>query len=545
MKPDIRKHVDMFIKFVQTGMSVTPSACEMHGKKASKTSPANAADLTFLDFGDMMSKSWNKEEGWKILEKVFTECIWVDNGTKADRSKAELRKLRSLKRSFFVKLNEAIAKTKPRLIQSSGKDGAATHILDAGVLERILFGIAFLEMRSIKHATPKQLRMRFASFLNKFMSGFAMSGDFGKFDSCIKPDLREEVENHIVWELLSGFNKGSGVMDRALGDRLKEQLKSMSAHHWLSTYNAGRESGDRGTSVLNYVTNLIIFTVTVAREIAFREKVNGKSTHDARLAGIAAVQQWYQGEGDVGFDWMGEGDDNLHLYSKAFVHSAPGADLAAKTLGMSERLVQCSRDLGFYLEPQGPEGEVPLSEALVPVWQRVEFTSKVIVPFYPAKNKLFVALLPKVKKTIIGSQLTFCTDPMIGHETAGFMKYLGMMHSCVDAPPLFEYAAMFARCFARMGGASNLGALTTYDALRLSECYGPDAGSWEGKLRDAQSTAMNANGHTTAMQKAIEGECSRFPGNLQETAVDLMRDANGSFDECCLLAQDVLLQYVF
>jgi hypothetical protein len=555
MVADIREHVQMFIAFVKTGMLVTPNAAEMHGKKPAKTAPANAADMTFLDWGDMMSKSWVKNDGWKVLEKVFTECIWVD-GTKQERSKNELKKLRSLKRSFFVKLNEAIAKTKPRLIQQCGKDGSACHIADAGILERILFGLAFLEMRSIKHATPKQLRKRFADFLNRFMSGYAMSGDYGKYDSCMKAKIRGEVENTVVWEILQAFNPGSGVADRALGDRLKDQLKSMSAHHWLSTYNAGRESGDRGTSVLNYVTNLIIFTVTVARETQFRQELKGASKHDARLRGLNTIKSWYQGDA-VGFDWMGEGDDNLHLYAKSYVNEAPGADSNAKRTGIATRMVQVARDLGFYLEPQGVEGEAPLEEALVPVTQRVEFTSKVLVPFRPSNGQLYVSLLPKVKKTIIGSQVTFCTDDRIGHPTASFMKYLGMMHACIDAPPLFEYAAMFARYFERQGGgcggsssssgssSPSLEALSTYDSQRLCESYGADVGSWCVKLREMQTAAMNADGQTTAMQKAIEGEAPRLLGHLQEVAVLRLREENGSFEECCLTAQDALLQYIF
>jgi hypothetical protein len=207
LKPEmlsaVREAVTDFIKFVKTGMTIPPDAFEMHGKKQAKTSPANAADMTFLDWDEMMSKSWVKEEGWKVLEKVFTECLW-NAGTKKNRAKEEVKALRSLKRSFFVKLNEALAKVKPRLIQQCGKDGSATHISDAGVIERILFGLAFMEFRSIKHATPKQLRRRFSTFLDRFMSGYAMSGDFGKYDSCMKAKIRAEVENTVVWELLQG-----------------------------------------------------------------------------------------------------------------------------------------------------------------------------------------------------------------------------------------------------------------------------------------------------------------------------------------------------
>jgi hypothetical protein len=539
---DVREHTKMFIEFVRTGMAVPPEAFEMHGKRHAKTSAANAADMTYLDWGEMMSKSWTKEDGWKVLEKVFTECCWAEGGTRIDRQKAELRKMRSLKRNFFVKLNEALEKVKPRLIQQAGKEGSATHIADAGVLEKIVFGIAFLEMRSIKHATPRQLRKRFATLLDRFFSGYAMSGDFGKYDSCMKATIREEVENTIVWELLSGLNKGSPVTDRALGDRLKKQLSSMSSHHWLSTFNAGRESGDRGTSLLNYITNLIIYTITVAREVQHREVTNGASSHDARLRGITQVKRWYQGE-STGFDWAGEGDDNLQLYARAFVAGAPGKDLNEKRLGMSKRIVETSTALGFYLEPQGVDGEAPLQDALVPVTKRVEFTSKIMVPFKPAKGQLFVSFLPKVKKTIIGSQVTFCTTQT--HATAGFMKYLGMMHSCIDVPPLFEYAAMFARHYERVGGGFSLEALTSYDSQRLTESYGEDYATWLLKLREAHKLALDVDGQTTAMQRAIQGEAPRLTGSLQEVAVSVLREQNGTFDECCLVAKEALLRHIF
>jgi len=542
MLKDIREHVQMFIDLIRTGMAVPPSAFETHGKHRAKTSAANVADMTYLDWGEMMSKSWGKEEGWSVLEKVFTDCCWAEGGARTDRTKAELRKLRSLKRSFFVKLAEALEKVKPRLIQQAGKDGAAVHISDAGILEKIVFGIAFLEMRSIKHATPRQLRKRFATFLDKFFSGYAMSGDFGKYDSCMKSTIREEVENTVVWELLSGLNVGSGVADRALADRIKTKLNSMSSHHWLSTFNAGRESGDRGTSLLNYITNLIIFTITVAREVQHREITRGTSTHDARLRGITHIKRWYQGE-SVGFDWVGEGDDNLHLYSKAFINNAPGKDLNEKRLGMAKRIVATSTALGFYLEPQGVDGEAELQDALVPVTQRVEFTSKIMVPFKAAKGQLFVSFLPKVKKTLVGSRVSFSTQQK--HETAGFMKYLGMMHSCIDVPPLFEYAAMFARHYERAGGTFSLEALPSYDAQRLTECYGEDYATWQPKLREAHQLALNVDGQTTAMQRAIQGEVSRLTGPLQEAAVSVLREQNGTFDECCLTAKEALLQHIF
>jgi hypothetical protein len=339
-------------------------------------------------------------------------------------------------------------------------------------------------------------------------------------------------------------NPGSGVLDRALGDRLKDQLKSMSAHHWLSTFNAGRESGDRGTSVLNYITNHIIFVVTVSKEIQIREIAKGVSTIDARIKSRNAIRAWYEGK-PTEFDWMGEGDDNLHLYANKFVREGPGKTLDEKRLGIAERIVKTSVDLGFYLEPQDAEGEAPLQEALVPVSKRVEFTSKILVPFRPCQGKLYVSLLPKVKKTLIGSQVTLCTDAAIGHETACFMKYCGMMHSCVDAPPLDEYASMFARCFKRLGGGTNLKALTSHDSQRLIDCYGDDAGAWNAKLADLHRATTAVEGQTTAMQRAITGEAPRFTRELQESAVTMMQEENGSFDECCLTAHRAILQYVF
>jgi hypothetical protein len=125
------------------------------------------------------------------------------------------------------------------------------------------------------------------------------------------------------------------------------------------------------------------------------------------------------------------------------------------------------------------------------------------------------------------------------------MKYLSMMHTCIDSPVMFEYAHMFARHYARIGGTSNLRALTSYDSQRLIDCYGEDASQWGAEICRLHNGVINVDGHTTAMQQAFTGEEPLVTGDLQEAAVTCFQCADGSFDELVLLAQDKLLQYIY
>lgn len=420
--------------------------------------------------------SWGKERGRTGFSKL--------------PSTAEQTKQRH---TFFVKLNEALRKIKPRLIQAAGDGGCITHTFDAGFFEAIIFGISILERRSVKHAGPEHLRARLAGLLVPFMSGFAMSYDYGAFDSanCIHKDdprhsMKVLIENKILKELF-----GEDISDssrEALEDRCREFLRSRSAYWLLYTKTFGRESGDRGTSCLNFLVNLILWLSIMGMESAYRETCK---KHPAAAAQVPAsdgnkpswinafvqgmeyddtiVRKFLRGE-PCGFDLIAEGDDGLWLFTLKFITNSPGgAD------GLADRIHYWSCMQGMNLEPQDETGEAVGSARVQPVDRRMEHCSRIIVPYWSVVDEkrtggaksartrpggvplpegkrevLRVGLLPKMRKTIEAADITF---GLVGgtvldvktKRSIAFTKFASAAFNSLDDPFMFEYFMMHSR----------------------------------------------------------------------------------------------------
>ncbi len=85
--------------------------------------------------------------------------IYRANGQNGDFSTpyedCHLRPLRELKRDMSIKTNEALSKQKPRAIISTGDTGVARHVIDAGLLEAVIFENPLFERRSINMRAQK------------------------------------------------------------------------------------------------------------------------------------------------------------------------------------------------------------------------------------------------------------------------------------------------------------------------------------------------------------------------------------------------------
>ena len=169
------------------------------------------------------------------------------------------------KRKFAVKPNEALGKKKPRGIISAGDEGVIVHLFDAAVFERLLFQNPLFESRSIKHASTHDYAMRLGNFMRSY--DWTASADFGAFDgSCTHP-VRDIVENAVLGQLLMRvLGDQEAVTDLvrgALRDRVKDSCKMrLGAFVRMHIKNMIRESGDRGTSILNFLTNFVMFVAT-------------------------------------------------------------------------------------------------------------------------------------------------------------------------------------------------------------------------------------------------------------------------------------------
>jgi len=457
------------------------------------------------------------------LLRDFEYFAYTPSSWSTERGRTGFSKLASTeedyrqKHTFFVKLNEALKKVKPRLIQASGDGGCEVHTFDAGFFETIIFGISILERRSVKHAGPEHLRARLSGLLKPFMTGYAGSFDYGAFDSsnCQHKDdprhaMKELIENAILKALFGADAETSDITRQALEDRCRKFLRSRSAFWLLYTKTYGRESGDRGTSCLNFLVNLVLWLAMMGMESAYRKNCDkhpaAKDPIDfdttlpesgpqskwvnAWVQGMEfdgeIVDKWLKGE-PCGFDLVAEGDDGLWLFTKKFAEASPGGVSA-----MADRFDYWSCMQGTNLEPQDENGEATGANRLQLVARRMEHCSKIIVPYWTEiavvqkksdgkkgakkratsastdtsvevapKKVLRVALLPKMRKTIEAADITFGLDSGTAlsestKENIAFTKFASCAFNCIDDPLMFNYFFMHARVMLQGDGDPEL-----------------------------------------------------------------------------------------
>lgn len=316
-------------------------------------------------------------------------------------------------RSITLKLNEALEKIKPRLIIAGGDEGSVVHLFDSAIIEYALFHLQAFEDRSIKHAGMDGKCVRMRKMMQRF--DYAASMDFGAFDGSIDAETRDIIENKLVSGLSEFYLKASPLKEAAVTDRNKAEFSGYHGQYHVQTRNMIRESGDRGTSVLNYVTNFTLFVYGLWCEKVhqLRQPVDGKVMNlgDAKNKADKYVSEWLANPETREADIVGEGDDGAQFFSKKYVEEAAAASawqplVAGGTVPtgkvFGERWVQYYRDVGFSIEPQGPKGEVPASLAIRPRAERVEFISTIWV-----ESGIRVYCLPKPVKTVTGSIISF------------------------------------------------------------------------------------------------------------------------------------------
>jgi len=533
-----------------------------HGKKSTVLE-----DLQFARFkpGSWSDKGWNKQ-----LFK--SNC-----GTEVLRPRHE----------FFVKQNEALWKVKPRLIQSAGEVGTATHTMDAKLFETLAFGMTLLEQRSVKHATPKHLRARLANLLEPFLSGYAMSNDYGAFDSsnCIHKDdprhsLKVLVENAVLQALFGSDADFSDVSRDALADRCKTALRSNSVFWVLYTKSHGRESGDSGTSCLNFIVNFVIFLWTMACEVGFRKKVKGDKyvpvaveNETGVFKNIPAAVISSEIDKDTvtdylkgvpqGFDLLAEGDDGTWLFSKAFGNNSPRG-----LVGLADRITYWTSMAGLNLEPQNEQGTAIDDRRILKTTDRIEHCSRIIIPYKSktqggskrqARPQSRIALLPKMRKTIEGADVSFGlpsgveVDGMI--ESVAFTKFASCAFNSLDVPLLFEYFHMLARCVITKSHAphfvynpSDYTHRTIAEALlrappgvvrsERADSFSMAASEMLKTLRERHTYAVSPTGHVDAVRGAIRKECPLMDDDFIDSAAAGMAQAQ-TWDMCTVWSRSL------
>ncbi|CAE7246008.1 unnamed protein product [Symbiodinium sp. KB8] len=396
-----------------------------------------------------------------------------------------------LRKSGHVKPNEALGKQKPRIILEGGPRSVVTHLFDAGVMEDLIFNTPFFESRSIKHTDMKGLCQRMREMAERFE--FTASLDFGAFDSSLGADIRNEVEKSLLHSVVGHLMHACQFTRDALNAPDNENLKAVIQREArLLVEEKIRESGDRGTSILNYLTNMIAFLeafILLARERGVADKAIKR-----------IISDFFKGEGDW-LDIMAEGDDGEQFFSKALL-SLLGYRNGDKvdTAKFGEDFFACYKHLGLRIEPQGPKGEIPFSKALVSTAGRMEFCSKLFI-----YHKGTGAWMPKPKKTFVGSQVSF--DVAHDIHAAGMVKALALMNNCQCCEVMLKY---FAAMFRYHKSAARVGALD--EAKKLQ-----DGGAW--------NYYSMANEHLVS--KNIDSQCDALVSAHESFR---MQDVSGAVD---------------
>jgi len=342
------------------------------------------AELTHIDIQTMLPKKFSDEQAMKVLKSLTGKL-------NLDESKSYLDAVRKI----FVKPNECLKKMRARcIIAPRSDDLTLAHQIDAGLVERVVFKDPVFKSRSIKYATTTMLNCRVHKMAKKFEDGGVISIDFGSWDSRIRADIRNMVENRVVEGFLAEMDDGGGVAKEAYADRVRDILKMTSPWYNIEAAEFGRQSGDRGTSIFNYLTNLFMVYLVYRHLERFHRGVDlsFEEFYDKMKKGTALV------------DFLAEGDDLLLFIDKTFLGE-----------GRKEASWRIIRSIysaaAFVLEPQVEGGRVvdvkvnSSIECIKRPAERMEFISRLFI-----HRREGTVCMPKLGKAINAIYCTFSQE---------------------------------------------------------------------------------------------------------------------------------------
>ena len=150
-----------------------------------------------------------------------------------------------------------------------GPRAVITHLFDAGLVEDLIFSTPFFESRSIKHTSMAGLCQRMCKIAESY--AYTASLDFGAFDGSLGSDIRTEVEESLLASVVGHLVHACQLTRDALNARENENFAALVQREArLLVEEKIRESGDRGTSILNYISNMVGFLSVMV--LLFRDK---------------------------------------------------------------------------------------------------------------------------------------------------------------------------------------------------------------------------------------------------------------------------------
>ncbi|CAE7283713.1 unnamed protein product, partial [Symbiodinium necroappetens] len=234
-------------------------------------------------------------------------------------------------------IQRACSLIKQQLMQSCVDSGAITLAYD--ILETLP-----QEFKSGKWTEERRMGEMMRNY------DHACSMDFGAFDGSCTKECRDLIENDVIISMFMKIMSAEGqdsLLNAAIRDRIKNKA-SISVKNVVKAviWDMIRESGDRRTSILNFITNLTLVYANMSLMLEKRgvkEKVIKQMITDSLKCGSLA-------------NLMGEGDDGLQVFADAFV--TPVGD----KYSFGTEWCKGYAEYGFKIEPQGPTGDLEYHE---------------------------------------------------------------------------------------------------------------------------------------------------------------------------------------
>lgn len=239
--------------------------------------------------------------------------------------------------AYQIKANEALPPNNkaPRPIIACGDVGQVAHLLVLKCMEDLMFGYAFKESNgsylevkglfgdhSIKHLDKHSAVSRVVKRLRRDKKTFIMASDGSAFDSCHTRQGRAVTENKLIGALVEQLKDDVQTSPQfatvTLAHRRSHDIKGKCKSKDVSVFprkkecqskvisHPIRESGDRGTSSLNYLTNFVHWTAILVHEEHVERFILNMGTHNE----MRMIKCRLTGE-EIWYDFFFEGDDSI------------------------------------------------------------------------------------------------------------------------------------------------------------------------------------------------------------------------------------------
>jgi hypothetical protein len=250
----------------------------------------------------------------------------------------------------------------------------------------------------------------------------------------------------------------------------------MNAHCKIVSHDFGRESGDRGTSVFNYLTNMLLVH-TLSNRI---RKLTNKD--------VESFADWLEKiRGDkASVDFMAEGDDLLLFIAACLIpktrvkgeHSSTETGFVSGKAELMSCIYDFYDDIQFTLEPAVAGGVADrnnLEEGLFHPYERMEWVSKIFVLekqapaghwqlnlMHGPKGEHHIVAYPKLQKTMRSAQASFSSGD---ENSVAYSACTSGEYGCASCPLLRNYFNALRYYYGMKGGSWKP---TDYNTLKLN-----------------------------------------------------------------------------